>query len=151
MCHSPALYDLGIKLDFQGVLLLMWSATIPLIHYSFHTRPALEAAYLAATTVLASAASAATLRPVLGDLHIGHHRARLFALFGAGSFLAPIVHGMLLDGVAVQSARVGLPWVLATAGFNAAGMAAYSLKVTFRSQEDADATRKMCQGTCAES
>jgi hypothetical protein len=27
---------LGMQLDFQGVILLMWGATVPLIYYSFY-------------------------------------------------------------------------------------------------------------------
>ena len=36
MNHSPRLEKLGMQLDFQGVILLMWGATVPLIYYGFY-------------------------------------------------------------------------------------------------------------------
>ncbi|KAI0471567.1 hemolysin-III related-domain-containing protein [Xylariaceae sp. FL0804] len=35
MCHSERWYLIGIRLDHQGVLLLMWAATVPLVFYNF--------------------------------------------------------------------------------------------------------------------
>jgi adiponectin receptor len=129
MAHSQAAYDAGIKVDFQGVLILMWSTTVPLIHYTFPDHPVLEATYHLGTAVLALLVSVATFHPAMGAVHLGHLRARLFACFGVGSFIAPILHGALLDGLELQRKRVGLEWVLMTALCNATGMMAYSCKV----------------------
>jgi adiponectin receptor len=35
MNHSYEIDMFGAQLDFQGVVLLMWSATIPLVYYGF--------------------------------------------------------------------------------------------------------------------
>ena len=35
MNHSREMCTLGAQLDFQGVILLMWGATVPLIFYGF--------------------------------------------------------------------------------------------------------------------
>ena len=35
MNHSREMDILGAQLDFQGVILLMWGATVPLIFYGF--------------------------------------------------------------------------------------------------------------------
>jgi adiponectin receptor len=158
MSHSDEAYLLGIKLDFQGVLVLMWSSTIPLIYYSFPSPPAcppvisesfgslfhsslipslptstffVRAAYWTGTTILASLCSAATMHPSLGAVHLGHYRARLFACFGVGSFVVPIIHGIAKYGATEQACRIGLPWIAATAVANSLGMAAYSMKVSW--------------------
>jgi adiponectin receptor len=45
MSHSKRWYMFGIKLDFQGVILLMWSATAPIVYYTFFDQPMLEIVY----------------------------------------------------------------------------------------------------------
>ncbi len=151
MSHSERAYQVGMKLDFQGILLLMWGATVPLIYYGLAPCPSslsssspsqqlslTQTAYLCATTALALACSAVSVgvRRFSGP-HLGAWRAALFGAFGVGSFAAPIAHGALLllhrgggGGWALQSRRLGgLAWILATLLCNALGAAAYMLKV----------------------
>jgi predicted membrane channel-forming protein YqfA (hemolysin III family) len=45
MNHSPKMDKLGMQLDFQGVILLMWGATIPLIYYGFYCDKKLQWVY----------------------------------------------------------------------------------------------------------
>ena len=35
MNHSEEVFAWGISLDFQGILILMYTATIPIIYYGF--------------------------------------------------------------------------------------------------------------------
>lgn len=138
MCHSERLYLLGMKLDIQGVLLLMWSATVPLIHHSLPPPPSdkghppwtsWHTTHLAATTLLASACSAATLLPRLSGPRFGSTRAALFACFGAASFVAPLAHGAVECGVLETARRVAAPWLGVTAVCNAVGAGVYMSKV----------------------
>lgn len=154
MSHSPTVYARGMQLDFQGILLLMWGSTAPLAYYSFGDTPSwqgddgnyLHAAsssssssssssattmtiYGVATTVLAALCSLATFHPNIGGPRLGHARAVLFAAFGAGSFLVPIVHGVWTYGWAETSRRVGLPWIGLTVACNGFGVLVYAFKV----------------------
>lgn len=129
MSHSEAAYTLGIKLDYQGILLLMWGSTIPLAYYSFPCRTGLQVAYWMVDTVLAGLCSLATFHPAIGGPHLGHVRAVLFGSFGLGSFLVPIAHGIVLYGLTEQSQRVGLPWIVLTVFCNVSGGIPYALKV----------------------
>jgi adiponectin receptor len=45
MCHSQQIDMFGAQLDFQGVILLMWGATVPLVYYDFYCNSALRNAY----------------------------------------------------------------------------------------------------------
>ena len=45
MSHSQRLDALGAQLDFQGVILLMWGATVPLVYYGFSCDAALQLRY----------------------------------------------------------------------------------------------------------
>ncbi|KAI0020300.1 hemolysin-III channel protein-like protein Izh2 [Xylariomycetidae sp. FL0641] len=128
MSHSEPRYLLGIKFDYQGILLLMWGSTVPLAYYGFPCEPAVHAAYWAATTVLAALCSVATFHPAIGGPHLGHVRAGLFGAFGLGSFVVPVAHGIRRYGLEVQSERVGLGWIGVTALCNAVGVVIYALK-----------------------
>ena len=130
MSHSPEAYLLGMKLDFQGILLLMWSSTIPLVYYSFPCRRTLGASYMVATSVLAALCSAVTFWQRFNAPHLGHYRAVLFGSFGLASFVAPIAHGVTLYGLELQSQRIGMRWIWATASCNGLGVVAYTLKVS---------------------
>ncbi|KAI1335279.1 hemolysin-III channel protein-like protein Izh2 [Xylariaceae sp. FL0016] len=128
MCHSESWYLLGIKFDYQGILLLMWGSTIPLVYYSFPGETNIQVLYWIITTVLAGLCSLATFHPSIGGPHLGHVRAMLFGAFGFGSFLAPIAHGVLKYGSAEQHERIGLSWIGLTAICNLTGVVFYAFK-----------------------
>lgn len=130
MSHSRALYMLGMKFDFQGVLVLMWSATVPLIYYTFPCDGRLRLFYMGLFTVLAAACSAVTFLPRFSGPHLGPYRAVLFGSFGGGSFALPIFHGLLQKGLGDLWERVGLGWILATVACNGIGVAVYGVKVS---------------------
>lgn len=130
MAHSEAVYLLNMKLDFQGVLVLMWAATVPLVYYTFPCEPTLRAAYWGLISVLAAACSAVTFLPRFSAPHLGPYRAVLFGAFGVGSFALPIAHGVLVHGLGEEWERVGLGWVLWTVVCDGAGVVVYALKVS---------------------
>ncbi|KAL8377891.1 hypothetical protein RB595_008533 [Gaeumannomyces hyphopodioides] len=145
--HGLAAFRLGLKLDVQGCLLLMWGSTAPLVYYSFPpplchhqsngdggAAAARRTAYYAATAALALACSAATFAPALAGARGAVPRALLLAAFGLASFVAPVVHGAALSpgGLAEQARRVGLRWVAVTAGCNVAALVVYISKVPER-------------------
>ncbi|KAI1103500.1 hemolysin-III channel protein-like protein Izh2 [Jackrogersella minutella] len=128
MCHSEAVYSLGVKLDYQGIILLMWGANVPLIYYSIPCDLNGQVAYWTLNTVLAGLCSLATFHPLIGGPHLGHVRAILFGTFGFCSVIAPILIGTLKYGFEEQSRRVGLVWIGATAVFNGTGVIVYAMK-----------------------
>lgn len=130
MSHSQSLYMLGMKFDFQGVLVLMWSATVPLICYTFPCEGRLITFYIGLFTVLATACSAVTFLPRFSGPHLGPYRAALFGSFGFGSFALPIVHGILREGLGKMWERAGLGWILATVACNGIGVGVYGVKVS---------------------
>jgi len=130
MSHSERLYLVGMRLDFAGILILMWGATVPLIFYSFPCRPFVRGAYWACTSVLAVLCAVVSLFPRFSGPELGRARALLFGSFGAGSFLLPVLHGALLHGLEAQSRQVALEWIVATAGFNGLAVGVYMSRVS---------------------
>ncbi|PNS15926.1 Kexin [Sphaceloma murrayae] len=119
--------QLGMQLDFQGVLLLMWGATVPLIYYGFICDPNLRWIYWGVQSSLAIAASAFTLQPNFKDPSLKMLRALTFGGFACSS-LVPIIHAIARYGWEVQMKRMGLVWVFATLAFNTVGATAYAFK-----------------------
>ncbi|KAH9887093.1 hemolysin-III channel protein-like protein Izh2 [Xylariomycetidae sp. FL2044] len=127
MSHSANAFSLGMKLDFQGIILLMWGANIPLIYYGFICSRRLQIVYWCLTSVLALCCSVFTFQPRFSEPHLRPLRAATFGSL-ALSTLIPVVHALAAYGYAVQSRRMALQWVLATLIFNSLGAAAYALK-----------------------
>ncbi|KAI1391691.1 hemolysin-III channel protein-like protein Izh2 [Hypoxylon trugodes] len=128
MCHSEAVYSLGVKLDYQGIILLMWGANVPLIYYSIPCDLSGQIAYWTLNTILAVLCSLAAFHPSIGGPHLGHIRAYLFATFGFCSVIAPILIGVLKHGSEEQSHRVGFGWIGATVLFDGTGVIIYATK-----------------------
>ncbi|KAI1078754.1 hemolysin-III channel protein-like protein Izh2 [Whalleya microplaca] len=128
MCHSEAMYSNGVILDYQGVMLLMWGANVPLIYYSYPCDFGLQLGSWGFNTILAVLCSYATFHQSIGGPALGHIRALLFAAFGFSSVVAPAVGGVLKHGFEAHSHRVGLYWIGVTAVFNATGVVAYAAK-----------------------
>lgn len=136
----------GMRLDFQGVILLMWGATVPLIYYGFYCSGTLQKVYwtlVSALTftgnispdtnhqlsTLAIACSVFTFQPRFSDPYLRPLRAATFGCL-AVSNIVPIVHGILRYGFALQVQRMGLKYVLATLVLNTTGATAYAVKVS---------------------
>lgn len=125
--HSPAVFSLGQKLDFQGVVILMWGANIPLIYYSFVCDPELQATYWLVTSLLALCCSIATFQPQFSNPHLRPLRAATFGCLALSTFI-PVFHGLFKYGFEVQQRRIALRWILLTLLFNSLGAAAYASK-----------------------
>jgi adiponectin receptor len=128
MNHSARLFSLGMQLDFQGIILLMWGANIPLIYYGFICSRTLQIVYWTLTTTLAICCSVVTFQPRFSQPHLRPMRAATFGSLALSTFV-PVIHGIAVYGYGVQNRRMSLQWVLATLVLNTTGAAAYAFKV----------------------
>lgn len=127
--HTPSAFSLGLKLDFQGVILLMWGANIPLIYYAF-CAPHLQTTYWCLTTTFALLCSVVTFQPRFSDPHLRPLRAATFGSLAMTTFI-PVVHGLVKYGWATQSERIALRWIVTTLVLNTVGAGAYAAKVSW--------------------
>ncbi|KAK3348975.1 hemolysin-III channel protein-like protein Izh2 [Lasiosphaeria hispida] len=127
VCHSPDVFSLGLKLDFQGVILLMWGANIPLIYYGFICNPELQLIYWSLTSFLALCCSIFTFQPHFSDPHLRPLRAATFGSLALSTFI-PVIHGLVKYGYSLQYQRISLHWILLTLLFNVLGASAYAFK-----------------------
>jgi len=125
--HSESVHERTLRLDFQGVLILMLGSTLSLTTYSTcHRTTTRRLAHHAVNFALGISASLATGSSALGEAHLGRWRAVLFSLFGGGVFVVPVwwASGEDVEGL-------GVWYTLGTAAFNALGMGAYLAKVSW--------------------
>jgi adiponectin receptor len=144
MNHSRKMNALGAQFDFQGVILLMWGATVPLLYYGFYCDSALQRAYstLVRTSiliflnvltkmklsVLAVICSLSTFQPRFRDPYLRPVRAATFGSLAIFT-MVPVVHGIYKYSWKVQSQRMGVVWVVITLILNVSGATAYAFKV----------------------
>ncbi|KAK0391629.1 hypothetical protein NLU13_1128 [Sarocladium strictum] len=126
--HSSQWHFFTVQLDYLGILILMYSAHIPLIYYGFVCDHDLRNMYWGITSFLALLCAISTLQPGFRDIKAKMWRGGFYTAFGASSF-APIVHAVVKYGWEVQKDRMGLIWWVLVAVFNLIGVVAYGLKV----------------------
>lgn len=131
MNHSQKMDAFGAQLDFQGVILLMWGATVPLLYYGFYCHPALQRAYSILLSVLAATCSLATFQPRFRNPYLRPVRAAAFGSLAIFT-MVPVLHGLHKYGWNIQRQRMGVVWVLVTLVLNVSGAMAYVFKVPER-------------------
>jgi len=128
MNHSHECDMFGAQLDFQGVILLMWGATVPLVYYGFYCDLGLiRYGYWILLSFLAAMCSKTTFRPHFRQPYFRPLRAATFGSLAVCT-LMPIIHGVFIYGWQLQNRRMGISWVLLTLSLNILGAAAYAFK-----------------------
>ncbi|ORY58713.1 mPR-like GPCR protein [Pseudomassariella vexata] len=129
--HSPSFASLGNKLDYLGILVLMWGASIPTIYYGFFCDSSLRHLYWTTTSLLGLGCAVFTLNPRFSQPRFRRWRACLYASFGLSSIIF-VVHGLILHGWEVQSSRMSLVCMSWMACSNTIGAVIYAARVPER-------------------
>lgn len=142
--HSPRVAAIGNQLDYLGVIVLMWGATIPTVFYGFHDEIRLQIFYCSMVGITRQMQIIATdiLKvSVLGLLCVKAtlkrfrtpvfrpYRAAMYASLGF-SALVSITHGVIINGREEQRRRMGLDWMLLMAICNLSGAPIYAVRVS---------------------
>ncbi|KAF2758484.1 mPR-typeG-protein-coupled receptor [Pseudovirgaria hyperparasitica] len=129
--HSPSIASFGNQLDYLGIVLLMWTASLPSIYYGFICDPTLRYFHWALTTALAAGCIITTMHPRFCTPHFRSYRAGMYTGLGLAAMFF-VTHGIMLHGIEIQERRMALKWMLAMASFNIFGAAAYAARVPER-------------------
>ncbi|KAF2158543.1 hypothetical protein M409DRAFT_71587 [Zasmidium cellare ATCC 36951] len=129
--HSDRYARLYNKLDYLGVLVLMWGAGIPTIFYGFLCDNALRSMYCMVTTSTAMFCTYLTLSPQFASPRFRRWRACFFAGYGLSSMMF-VMHGLLLYGWEIQKTRMSLSFAGWVAVFNLIGAAIYATRIPER-------------------
>jgi len=144
--HSPSWAIFGVQLDYLGIVLLMWTASLPTIYYGFICNSRLRDFYWVFVRVqktnfwvrdsnhrcqisaVAVACITVTLNSRFSSPSYRTYRAALYASLGLTA-LVFVFHGIMIYGLAIQRQRMSLDWMIWMGTFNAIGAIFYAAGV----------------------
>lgn len=112
-CYSATTLKLGVIIDFQGLVFLIWGAAVPLIYYAFICNNDLQVRYWTLTSIAAVCCSFFNVQQYFGKPHLQPFKALGFGCL-ALSFFITTVHSMAAYGLTVQTQRLALKWIIYT-------------------------------------
>jgi adiponectin receptor len=126
--HSPSYGSLGNKLDYLGIILLMWGASIPSIYYGFFCDPTLQKFYWILMTAIAITCAVFTCTPRFCSPKFRAYRAAMYFGLGLTGVLFA-THGVVLHGWHEQNQRMSLNWMMLMAILNLVGAGMYAARL----------------------
>ncbi|KAH7349050.1 hemolysin-III related-domain-containing protein [Pyrenochaeta sp. MPI-SDFR-AT-0127] len=126
--HSHEVAVWGNKLDYLGIVFLIWGSFIPIVYYGFGDEPELRRTYWAMITTLAAGTSIVSTHPKFRTPALRPFRALMFVLMGL-SAVVPVLHGVRLWGVQQLRKSIGLDWVVLQGVLYITGAAIYAARV----------------------
>lgn len=126
--HSHEVAIWGNKLDYLGIVFLIWGSFVPVLYYAFRDEPELRTTYWTMITTLAAGTSIVSAHHKFRTPALRPFRALMFVLMGL-SAVFPVLHGIKLYGVEHLRKSIGLDWVLMQGILYIAGAAIYAARV----------------------
>ncbi|KAF2480374.1 hemolysin-III related-domain-containing protein [Neohortaea acidophila] len=122
---NPRVSKIANRLDYCGIVILMWSASIASIHFAFVCHPTLRSMHWFLVSASASGCIAFTLYPEFIGSRFRAYRTLMYSSLGLFG-LVFMLHGIYLDGFAIQRERLALRWMILMAALNFIGAAFYA-------------------------
>ncbi|EMC92723.1 hypothetical protein BAUCODRAFT_37623 [Baudoinia panamericana UAMH 10762] len=129
--HSPAVAKFGNRLDYIGIILLIWGSFIPSIYYGFGSEPGLVRLYWAMITSIGVGTLAVVTLPRFRSPELRPVRAAMFVAMGL-SAVFPVIHGAWRYGAAQMERQMGLSWVISQGVLYIAGAVIYAARIPER-------------------
>ncbi|KAF2788318.1 HlyIII-domain-containing protein [Melanomma pulvis-pyrius CBS 109.77] len=125
--HSPEVSSFGNKLDYLGIVFLIWGSFIPVLYYAFQAEPQLIKTYWTMITTLAAGTSVVSVHPRFRTPALRPFRALMFVLMGL-SAVVPVLHGIKIYGLDQLRKTIGLDWVVLEGVLYIAGAGLYAAR-----------------------
>ena len=125
--HSESIRCVTCQLDYLSIVAPLLGTTLSSTHFAFKCEPRLQTFYRPLATLAALLCAVATLHPLFSS-PTGHRvRTAVYCLLGAASF-APIVHGVLIQGLEELDRAMSLGWYVALGCCQFSGAMVYAVK-----------------------
>ncbi|KAK1055237.1 hypothetical protein LTR74_015834 [Friedmanniomyces endolithicus] len=122
--HSEAVAKFGNRLDYMGIIFLIWGSFIPSLYYGFDAE--LRKLYWSMITTIAAGTLAVVMLPQFRSPEWRPFRAFMFVAMGLSAVI-PVVHGLQLYGPAQLERQMGLSWVVTQGILYILGAAIYAV------------------------
>lgn len=109
--HSHAVASFGNKLDYLGIVFLIWGSFVPTLYYGFQADVRLIKFYWTMITTIGAGCAIVSVSPKFRTPQWRPFRAAMFVAMGLSAVL-PVLHGMKLYGLATLTQTIGLRWVV---------------------------------------
>ncbi|SMY20961.1 unnamed protein product [Zymoseptoria tritici ST99CH_1A5] len=129
--HSEAVQKFGNRLDYIGIVVLIWGSFIPSIYYGFSAEPGLVRVYWSMITTIGAGTLVVVLYPKFRTPEWRPVRALMFVLMGLSAVI-PVVHGVSKYGYAQMEQRMGLSYAIGQGVLYIVGAAIYAGRVPER-------------------
>ncbi|KAF2445063.1 HlyIII-domain-containing protein [Karstenula rhodostoma CBS 690.94] len=131
--HSHEVAIWGNKLDYLGIVFLIWGSFIPVLYYAFQSEPQLMKTYATMITTLAAGTSIVSVHHKFRTPALRPFRALMFVLMGL-SAVFPVFHAQSIYGYSQLRESIGVDWVLLEGFLYILGAAIYAARFPERTR-----------------
>ncbi|KAI5361007.1 hypothetical protein Slin14017_G091820 [Septoria linicola] len=124
--HSAAVQKFGNRLDYIGIIFLIWGSFIPSIYYGFAAEPRLVRVYWSMITTIGAGTFIVVMHPKFRSSAWRPFRAAMFIMMGL-SAVVPVLHGLKLYGLAQMEKQIGLTWLVSMGVLYITGAVIYAV------------------------
>lgn len=129
--HSQSVSRSLNKLDYLGIVFLIWGSFIPSLYYGFQEQPDLFKVYSTMITTIALATATVCLLPFFRGAKWRPFRALMFVAMGL-SAVFPVLHGLQIYSFERMDQLIGLKWLIAQGALYILGAGLYAARVPER-------------------
>ncbi|KAL1581753.1 hypothetical protein WHR41_09550 [Cladosporium halotolerans] len=129
--HSPSVSSLCNRLDYLGIIVLMWGAMVSTVHFGFVCSKELRILYWTLISLSALCCGRTILGTDFASARLRKRRTIFYAAFGSLSLLFTS-HGVVTYGWRLQYVRMSLSWMCWTAVANTCGAIIYAMRLPER-------------------
>ncbi|KAF2235491.1 HlyIII-domain-containing protein [Viridothelium virens] len=125
--HSEVVAKFGNKLDYLGIVALIWGSFVPTVYYGFRDDVQLMKVYWTMITTIGAGCAVVSINSEFRKPKWRPFRAAMFVGMGL-SAIFPVLHGLRLYGVRRLDETMGLSWVVLQGFLYVLGAGIYAVR-----------------------
>lgn len=129
--HSQTVSRAYNRLDYLGIVLLIWGSFIPSLYYGFQEKPELVQTYWIMITTIAVATGIVSCSPFFAGHQWRTFRAIMFVAMGL-SAVVPVLHGLNIYSFQRLDRLIGLKWLITQGALYILGAGLYAARIPER-------------------
>jgi len=130
-CHSQAVADSCILLDYAGIVIMIVGSFFPAIHYAFYCETHWKTLYLSIMVFFGLIATYIVFNPEYSKPSHRGARTLVFVILGLSAVL-PVMHAFAAQGFHKVATDMGFRWIIASGVFYLIGATLYANRIPER-------------------
>lgn len=129
--HSRSVNRFSNKLDYLGIVFLIWGSFIPSIYYGFYDWPDSIRLYWSMITTIGAGCAVVSVSSFFAEPQWRPFRAAMFVAMGLSAVL-PVLNALQMYDVAVLQDSIGLNWMILQGALYILGAGLYAARIPER-------------------